>query len=182
MSTSALVCRLPFALLAAGCLLAGCAAGVTPQQMRMDAEITYGQKVTKLLGDKRLEFDQLAEDFLLTLKPIFLDKMAGVLVLTEKERDKARAFLDLQQPYHRGIALARRQEAEQAVRVGEKQLCEMTLLFGELHALYGDPATGRVALGKVLNAYPEASYAGYRAKAAALLEEDRLAAHASAQE
>jgi hypothetical protein len=166
-----LVARLALPLLLAGSILAGCAAGVNPRLMQTDAEIVYGQKQQKLIIDKRLEFDQLADDFLLTRKPVFLDKMAGALVLTEKEVDKAQAFLDLQPPYHRGIALARRKVAYDAVRTGEKQLCEMLLVFGELHMQYGDPTTARTALEKLKIRFAAESFTGYRQKASALLEE-----------
>ena len=162
--------RLGLALLMAVGLLAACAAGVTPQQRQTDAELDYGRKEQSALVDQRMEFDQLAEDFLLTHNPVFLGKMAVLLERATKGLDKARLFRDLLPPYHRGIALARRQAAERAARTGEKGLCEMLLVFGELHLLHGDPATARETLTKVLTGFPGAPFADYRAKASALLE------------
>jgi hypothetical protein len=150
-------------------LLAGCAAGVTPQQRQTDAEITYGRQERKVLCDQRVEFDQLAEDFQLTGNPVFLDKMAGVLELTAKELAKARAFRDLEPPYHRGIALARHQAAEEAVRTGQQQRCEMLLILAEIHLRYGDAATGHALLARVGQEFPEPAFANYRAKADALV-------------
>lgn len=173
MSQSSLVARLAPALLLAACLLYGCAAGVTPQQLRTDSEVTYGRQVQKSIFAKRVEFDQLAEEFLLTLNPVFLGKMAGLLEVTAKESAKARAFLDLEPPYHRGIGLARRQAAEEAVRSGDKERCEMMLIYADLQLLHGDPETARATLTTVRSAFPGEPLSDYRVKATAMLEEAR---------
>ncbi len=158
-------------LLVAGSLLGACSAGVTPRQMEMDPEITYGLREQKLLFEKRMEFDQLKEDFLLTRDPVFLAKMNGTIERTEKDIDKARAFLDLQPPYHRGIAKVRRETAEAAFHQGEQHLCEMLLVTGELHLLYGEPTAAQANLEKLDKRFVGDSFLKYREKAALLLME-----------
>jgi len=155
----------------AGSLLGACSAGVTPRQMEMDPEITYGLREQKLLFEKRMEFDQLKEDFLLTRDPVFLAKMNGTMERTEKDIDKARAFLELQPPYHRGIAKVRWQTAETALRQGEQHLCEMLLVTSELHLLHGDPTSARASLEKLDKQFVGDSFLQYREKAALLLKE-----------
>jgi len=155
-------------LLLAGSLLGACSPGVTPRQMEMDAEITYGLREQKILFEKRIEFDQLAEDFLLTRDPVFLAKMAGTMERTELDIDKARAFLELQHPYHRGIAKLRRQTAEEALQTGEQHLCEMLLMASELHLLYGDKTIARDNLEKLEQRFPDDAFSQYREKAAML--------------
>ena len=168
--SSLLLHRLLF-FLVAGSLLGACSAGVTPRQMQMDPEITYGLREQKLLFEKRMEFDQLKEDFLLTRDPVFLAKMNGTMERTEKDIDKARAFLDLQPPYHRGIAKVRRQTAETALRQGEQHLCEMLLVTSELHLLHGDPTAARASLEKLDKQFVGDSFLQYREKAELLLME-----------
>jgi len=158
-------------ILLAGSLLGACSAGVTPRQMAMDQEIGYAMREQKLLFEKRMEFDQLAEDFLLTRDPVFLTKMTGTMERTEQDIDKARAFLGLQQPYHRGIARIRWQTAEEALQTGEQHLCEMLLIASELHLLYGDKTIAKDNLKKLEQRFPDAAFAQYREKAALLLNE-----------
>lgn len=158
-------------LLMTAALLGACAAGTTPKQVEMDPEITYALRLQKNILEKRLEFDQLNEDFLLTSNPVFLVKMEGTMARTRQDIDKARAFLDLQQPYHRGIARMRWQTARQAVRSAEKQLVEMLLIAGELHLLHGDREMARTTLERVRREYEGDDFRAYREKADLLLLE-----------
>lgn len=158
-------------IIAVGSLLIGCAAGVSTQKVVTDAEIAYGQKEQKILVEKRMEFDQLVDDFILSRNPVFLDKMTGVLDLTEQEIDKAQVFLGLQPPYHRGMAMLRHKAADEAVRAGEKNLCEMLLVFSEINLTYGDPNIARTTLAKLETRFTAESFEGYRKKASLMLKE-----------
>lgn len=168
LALSTMTARCFISLLVAAGLLGGCSPGVTPRQMEMDAEITYGLREQKILFEKRIEFDQLTEDFLLTHDPVFLAKMAGTMARTELDIDKARSFLELQRPYHRGIAKLRWETANEAMQMSEKQLCEMLLITSELHILYGDPAVARVNLDKLSSRFSGDAFSAYRDKAALL--------------
>lgn len=165
------VARRLLSLLVAGSLLGACSPGVTPRQMEMDPEITYGIREQKFLFEKRMEFDQLTEDFLLTRDPVFLAKMAGAIERTEQDITKARAFLDLQQPYHRGIAKIRWQTAQEALQMSEKQLCEMLLITSELHIRYGDKTIARANLEKLEKRFTGDTFAQYQEKASLLMSE-----------
>jgi len=171
LALSAMTARCFISLLVAAGLLGGCSPGVTPRQMEMDAEITYGLREQKILFEKRIEFDQLTEDFLLTHDPVFLAKMAGTMARTELDIDKARSFLELQRPYHRGIAKIRRQTAEEALQTGEQHLCEMLLTASELHLLYGDKTIARANLEKLEQRFPGDAFTEYREKARLLQSE-----------
>ncbi len=166
------VARRLLSLLVAGSLLGACSPGVTPRQMEMDPEITYGLREQTLLFEKRIEFDQLTEDFLLTRDPVFLAKMAGAMERTEQDITKARAFFDLQQPYHRGLAKIRWQTAQAAMQMSEKQICEMLLITSELHILYGDPAVARGYLDKLNTRFSGDDFSAYREKATLLCSQE----------
>lgn len=151
--------------------LTGCAAGVPPRLAQTDASLAYSARQQKILFEKRAEFDQFVADFLLSRKPVFLAKMEAAVEFTDREVGIARAFLDINPPYQRGIALLRHEAAEATVEKGEKLLCEMLLSTAELHLQCGNPDEARTALDKLRTRFSDEACAGYRKKAEGILEE-----------
>lgn len=149
-------------------ILTGCA---SVSELTANPVVSEAEKIVKSVSEKKAEFDNAANEYLLTLDQAHLQRMESLIDLVREDLELASAWHEQQRYYPKGISYYEWSYSKHAEELDRKVLCEMMVRLAELNMLYGDKLRAAQLFAEVVKTFDGDEFTGYRSLAKTRLQE-----------